>query len=330
MLIKKSKELIDKAVLQLNRYQTKQETPIKTSIDHFNDLNLGGIYRQNIITIGARSGVGKSFMAQTIESDFLNKDLNPEADDYVLLRANWEMSVFKILTRSLSKSLKKTYRQILNKPPTESELADYKKACDEERRENVFYLDIPLKADDFEREVGKFLEEHKDKKFILVSIDHIGLTPDGGRGKQIEISMLIEAINRLRQKYLNVSFLILSQLNRDIETRTDIKQQAPLQSDLYNSDTIGQISDCVVILNIPSKLRLDRYLMVDGISKRNGQKVEDKYSHLEEQMMKPDSKFTNLKTVSENNRPYLYYHYVKVRDGLDESVNFRDIFAKEI
>ena len=69
---------------------------------------------------------------------------------------------------------------------------------------------------------------------------------------------MLEYQNELKKEFSNVSFINLSQMNRELEMRTDIKHMQPKASDLYNSSNIMFISDLVLIIHNPFKLGINK------------------------------------------------------------------------
>ena len=330
-MIKSSKVLINDAVKQLSRYQHNEEVPIVTSYEHFNEMSMGGIYKGTITTVTARSGIGKSYFSQQLEADIFDDRLNPNNTNCVLLRCNWEMSVLKLLTRRIAKYTNSSYKRVLTTIPDEQEIEKFKEVCGKERDDRIFYMDLPVTPEVFENELTEFATINKDKDHIVITIDHIGLVKDDGRGKKKAIDDLVEAINRLRNKFINLSFIILIQMNRDIESRTELKDLAPTLSDLMNSDTVAQISDMVIALNVPYRWGLDKYMIISGIKKDGlGNIIPGRYSHLKKYMVHPENKTTNFcTTLLEGKIPLLFVHYLKLRDGLDLST-YKDLFVQEM
>lgn len=330
-MIKSSKVLINDAVKQLSRYQHNEEVPIVTSYEHFNEMSMGGIYKGTITTVTARSGIGKSYFSQQLEADIFDDRLNPNNTNCVLLRCNWEMSVLKLLTRRIAKYTNSSYKRVLTTIPDEQEIEKFKEVCGKERDDRIFYMDLPVTPEVFENELTEFATINKDKDHIVITIDHIGLVKDDGRGKKKAIDDLVEAINRLRNKFINLSFIILIQMNRDIESRTELKDLAPTLSDLMNSDTVAQISDMVIALNVPYRWGLDKYMIISGIKKDGlGNVIPGRYSHLKKYMVHPENKTTNFcTTLLEGKIPLLFVHYLKLRDGLDLST-YKDLFVQEM
>ena len=309
-LITKAVDLVNVAVRQILRYQTKEDAPIKTRFEHFNTNALGGIFKGNIITIGAISGSGKSYVLQQIEEDMFDKSLNPDCDEYVLLRCNWEMTVFKLLLRKLKRKLHKSVTDILFNSPQGDEKDKFKNVCDSERSNQIYYLEDPCDPNTWYTAVREFLNEYKNKKHVVVTIDHIALVRDVLGGKKAAMDNLIENINMLKKEFVNVSFIILSQLNRDIESRTDIQNLAPKRSDLYNSDTIFHISDIVIVLHNPFKLGHNLYMNIPGLATDSeGNTLDNRYAYLHEHMEKVDNKWTHFLTAGN-----VFWHYLKVRE----------------
>ncbi len=312
-LIKKAKDLVDSAVSQIVKYQKGDDTPIKTRFTHFNNNCLGGIYKQMIITIAGVSGHGKTYLLQQIEEDIFNKELNPQCDDYILLRCNWEMSVFKLLIRKLRRTLDKKIKEILFNSPIGEDLKRFGEVCDSERSENIFYLEEPVDPKTWYNTVKEFLKENKKKKHVIVTIDHIALVRDVFGNKKKSMDDLVEYINSLKREFSNVSFIILSQMNREIEGRTDVKSLNPRRSDLYNSDTMYHISDLIIVIHNPYKLGHLKYMVVPGLAvNEDGEYINDKYEYLVDFMDKPENKMTNF--ISKG---VVFWHYLKIREDED-------------
>ena len=268
--------------------------------------------REGVIFVTGNSG--KSYLLQQLETDVFNKELNPDCDDYVLLRVNWEMSVFKLLLRRLKSSLGETLTDLLFKEPSKEVSEKMKIECDAERIENIYYLEDPTSPEDFYRQVGMFLQEHKDKKQVFVSIDHIALVLSKNGNKKQAIDETVEYIIRMVKEYPNASFIPITQLNRDIEGRTDVRFLSPRRSDIYASDTIFQASDMVVVIHNPYKLGFDKYMSFE---------TKD-YKYLTEFMTKPSDRKSNFAT-----RHLIFHHFLKIRE-IDDSIDKQDIHIENI
>lgn len=313
-LIKRAKDLVERAKEQIKRYQSGQDTPIKTRYAHFNENCLGGIFKQMIITIAGVSGSGKTHILQEIENDVFNKELNPNCDDYVLLRCNWEMSVFKLILRKLKIKLDKTMKAILFQKVNKDEEDSFKRVYDSESSENIYYLEEPCDPKTWYEAVKEFLTIHKNKKQVLITIDHLALVRDLLGNKKKSMDDLVEYINSLKKEFDNVSFILISQANRDIEGRIDVRHLSPKRSDLYNTDTLFQISDIVLFAHNPYKLGHEKYMVVSPL----------RYEYLIEFMDKPSNKRTNFLT-----KGYVFWHYLKIRE-IEDMENIKDIYVERL
>jgi len=143
---------------------------------------------------------------------------------------------------------------------------------------------------------------NKDKKMVFVSIDHTALVQGSGDAKR-NIDSLITMCNIAKRTFPNIFFLIISQLNRDIEGRRDPKDHMPKQSDFYQSDTLGQLCTAMVALNIPKRYGYSSYMQF------------------------PQGWYPNLERFkSESRRSFrvdglLFHHIVKVRQRSLEEID---------
>ncbi len=322
-LIKTAKELIDKVARKITEFHAGGEKPLISRFKHFNDALLGGLYNGMIVVIAGISGSGKTYFLQQLEEDFLDANLNSAKNDegedvneVVLLRCNWEMTVFKLTIRRLKQQLGKKIREILGKQElTDDEKLMYKEVLDDERKEGIFYLEEPCTPDEFLEAVDNFIQDHKDKKHIIVTVDHIALVRDLFGTKKRAMDQLVENINILKKRYSNVSFLLVSQMNRDIESRTNPKDAAPVRSDLYNTDTIFQIADVVLVRHNPYKLKFYENYMVFPIGA---------YHYLKEFFEEKSLKATKWRKFA--TRGLIFYHYLKLRDSDDDQDDVRDLY----
>jgi replicative DNA helicase len=310
-MIVKSKELVTEAFKQLKRFQTGLDAPIITRYQHLNELSLGGLFAQTVTTIGGTSGSGKSYMSQAIEEDFLDKSMNPDADEHVVLRCNFEMTTLRMILRRLRRETGLTYKELLSKEfetGFQREIAE--RVYRDESSERVVYMEEAVTADEWFTAVDKFLNANKHKKRILISIDHLALMRVGaGDGKKGAMDTTMQSILILKKRYTNALFVILSQLNRDIDSRTSIPELAPRKSDLYSTDTLYHGSDVVVVLNNPAKLGYTKYMLVPT----------HRYAYLQEHLHNIQTKSTNFITEGR-----LFYHYLKIRD-FDDIQDIQDI-----
>ncbi len=166
----------------------------------------------------------------------------------------------------------------------------------------------------FKDGVIAFCETHKDKKAVLISIDHILLI--SGKDKKSVLDEVVEIINELKLIYKNLYFFILSQMNREILKRIDDKSNnsTPNSSDLFGSDFMQQAASYTIIIFNAFKVGINQYMKASP----------DFYDYLEEHFGEKDKKTGKIsfETIGK-----LFYHVVKIREG--ESV-FKDIFIEDM
>lgn len=293
-MIKTSKEIISDSIKEITEYQGGVIKPALTSFSHFNDNSLGGIYPGTIGVIAGISEMGKTHFLTQIESDFLNKELNPLAGEYCLLRCNWEMLAKDILISRIKSELGITHKDILFSKKYNNKINN---VVQKEINENIYYHEESVSALQWYNEMTEFLEKHKDKKHILITLDHLALVSNEDQLKKA-IDKLLNYANVLKKRFKNVSLLFISQLNREIEYRTDVRFLNPIRSDLYASDAIYHIADIIVVKHIPEYLGHEKYMSVQ---------VSD-YKHLKEFMFTPNLGHSSFRTKN-----LVFYHYLKIR-----------------
>lgn len=102
--------------------------------------------------------------------------------------------------------------------------------------------------------------EYQREPFHLLVIDHLHLIPLPGKTREtVEIGHITAALKKLA-KELNITVVLLSQLNRSVESRAD---KRPTMADLRESGNIEQDADLIVLV-----YRDDYYAEREGRSSR--------------------------------------------------------------
>lgn len=292
----KSKDLVEDAIRELDYYQKGIYSPIHTGIEHLDYNLMGGLFPKEVIVLPGLSGSGKTYLLQRIEENMFKKDINPNADDLRLVRCNWEMSVDALLMRRLAKETSLDIDEIRSRP-FEGQAKEIASAIREkESNERIFYMPDVAMAKEFEESIEAFLNEQPTNVHTVVSIDHIGLVKSG-LSKKMSIDDLVATCNKLKKRY-RVTFLIVSQLNRDIESRIENrKSHYPKSSDLYESSNMFQLSDYTVVVHRPELIHIQNEYMKFNASA---------YGWLDKYKTEDG---TGFKTEG-----LIFYHYIKMRN----------------
>jgi hypothetical protein len=304
--IKTASELSSEAFRQLNRIQTGKQKMLLTGRPYL-DNHLGGILPSSVILLGAPSGIGKTFESQRIMKGIMSTDVNRDADDYVSLEFMLEMKFLDLILRDANSKLGKKKSDILAETFTEQEKAVMKEYHETLKDGRRFIVDESVDSKEFLEICRNFCQSNKDKKGIIILLDHLLLVTGAEKGED-PLKKVSEYTNILRKEFDNVYFLFLSQLNR--ESYSDIKEKSnnmvPNVTHIYGSSHFEFLSSFAVIMFNPFKLGVDQYMKVK----------RDRYPDLEEFATGPDH---NGK-VHFNTLGNMFYHLVKIRES-DEIYN---------
>jgi replicative DNA helicase len=201
----------------------------------------GGLTPGQLITIGARSSMGKSTFA-------LNAAENMARAGIPTLFISLEMTASELETKIFSRAAR-VHSGAFRDPRDMPEII-YSKLVDFATRSS----DMPLYLDD-----GNFCNAGDIEAAILRVQNRYGIKPsvvyvdylqlmsldDGGsRNMTQAISLLTRSLKQLAKK-LGVVIVILSQLSRGVESKSD---KRPMMSDLRDSGSIEQDSNMVLML----------------------------------------------------------------------------------
>lgn len=185
--------------------------------------------------IAARPSIGKTMVAM----NFLLKQT--EADKKIAL-FSLEMTNKEISQRILARNSGMPVDQ-MNKPATPEQLERVNTAMIklEAQLKNLTLIDSVYTLPQITRMI-KYL--HKKFWLDLVYIDYLQIFDIKGDNRNLEIGKITRTLKKLA-KDLQISIILLSQLNRSLETRGD---QDPKLSDLRDSGSIEQDADIVLML----------------------------------------------------------------------------------
>jgi replicative DNA helicase len=251
---------------------------LKTPWKKFDKAGMNGIEWGTIITIAGMSGSGKTAILNELESGLFN--INPD-EKFAVLSFNFEMLARRLVGRKISKRLKMTTTQIYNadtdNPKKNIDKETYQKAVDYAtsiKDVPLWYVDIPGTVQEIKNTIEYFamgMDCNIDRG-ILVTLDHSILVKKFGEQNQMQTLYELAAMFNELKKKIKASFVIVSQLNRDIEKVERLQNKSlhyPQKSDVFGADALYQYSDIFMVTHRPEMLNLRAYgptdLQVAGV-----------------------------------------------------------------
>jgi replicative DNA helicase len=209
------------------------------------DRVASGFKPGDMIVIAARPGVGKTSLAMNMACRVAGKGHN-------VLFFTLEMPADQVTKRILSAETGVDMMKIINANLSMDELASIMARIGD-------VGELPIYIDDSShltvaslRSKAKSLRatlEKQGKTLDLIVIDYIGLMQGPAHMMSEKKNAQVEEISRglkLFAKDMGIPIIILSQLNRQVESR---KEKVPQLSDLRDSGAIEQDADLVCIIN---------------------------------------------------------------------------------
>jgi replicative DNA helicase len=251
---------------------------IKTPWSKFNDATTDGIEWNTITVIGGRPASGKTLIAEQIvrESFALNPD-----EEFRVLQFQFEMLARTQAIREFSSVIGRSYKYLCSADGklTDEDLQRCLKYAKNKVNQPINIVDTPCTVEEFKQTVNDYFERHssiddegkKVYKKTLITIDHSVLFKKAPyeSSKNEMLNNLGEAMTMLKKIY-PVAFIILSQLNRNIDNpeRSEDGKYGNyiLESDIFGADALLQHADTVVGINRPAKQKIkfygpDRYII---------------------------------------------------------------------
>jgi hypothetical protein len=312
------------------------------------DDNIVAGINNKILFFGSRPGGGKTYHCSETINALLDRELNPTP--VKVCRFNLEMPTQTLLLQQISRTLKKTPKEILEKPYSEEEKPVIKKIVGAFKDSRIKNISRVLVGEDFKKFVLAFIKEideadaeinipalesilegiTDEKKIVEIKenftpiktkkvclIDHLHIY----RSKE-EIDTLLLICNALKMQDKNLSFIIYFQLRRDVEdlwrgskdTKVNPRNILPNSTFIYQTDVLQQVADIVVGMVIPQVYDLDEFA---AVHKERNQHLKLHFSN--------DTTDGNYTRTKGRNR--IYYNYMKIRliNSFDDPRLFCDI-----
>ena len=222
---------------RMNRFQVNQELPGVPS--GFRDLSqyVPGFQPGELIILAARPSVGKTSFALSLVHKIAFQER-------VIAVFSLEMPYDQIVLRLLCADAQVNVKRVREGSINEQEYVRLTQSMDRLAQTRVFIDDSPmLTVVDLKAKLMKLKMEHG---LDMVIVDYLQLMQGKGEANRVqEISGISRGL-KILAKELNTPFIVLSQLNRAIEKRSEGRPQL---SDLRESGAIEQDADIVTFLH---------------------------------------------------------------------------------
>ena len=260
---------LEKGLFKMKAKREGKIPALVSSWPKFNDAFCDGLEWKTITVVGARPGTGKTLFMEQLVSDILSK--NPD-QEFRVLKFQMEMvdetsgiRKFGLITGADYNTLMSKDGKLVDKKLFEKCVEYYKETSTSDLI-NVVYdtctvnemcATVHYEFERYKKSDGKYQN-------MLVTIDHSALFKNdvGQRDKFEMLGALGEALTMMKKKY-PVAFVVLSQLNRNIDNperqRDGEYGNYVLDSDIYGSDALLQHADVVMGINKPSLRKIRQY-----------------------------------------------------------------------
>lgn len=270
------RDALKKAIYKIEARRKGILKSLKSAWPKFNDAFCDGLEWRTITVVGARPGTGKTLFMEQLIDDIIQMNQDQE---YRILKFQFEMLDETNGIRKLSLNTGYDYNTLMSKAePLDDQVFD---KCvqlyhNSKGRDIIDVVYDPCTVDVMCATIHHHMEKHKktivkkdgttETKYtnMMVTIDHSALLKVG-KSEKDKFEMLYalgEALTYMKKHY-PVAFVILSQLNRNIDNPDRAKDgeygNYVLDSDLFGADALLQHADVVLGINKPSIRKIRQY-----------------------------------------------------------------------
>ncbi|MDU5081989.1 DnaB-like helicase C-terminal domain-containing protein [uncultured Tissierella sp.] len=237
--------MLETIELLQKRYENRGDTSFYIGIPKFDEAT-AGLHQEELTTIGARPGVGKTILGMQIAQNIAKKKRK-------VMYTSLEMSVTQLCERIISSSAKVNLSKLrTGNIESDKEWTNVYNTANENSIDN-FLLD---KTSRTIQHIRTKLRKHKPD---LVVIDYLQLLRSSEKhySREQEVATITRDLKLMTLEF-KIPIVILSQLNRNAEGNR------PSMADLRESGAIEQDSDNIIFLHEPNGKDIDN-LIKNGI-----------------------------------------------------------------
>jgi replicative DNA helicase len=245
-------KVIDETLSIIERRAAGEKFGYATGWSTLNRAMGGGISYNTNLTIGGRTGTGKSAFCNLLLLGILN---NNPTEDFVVLYWNWEMMNYQQGLRLLSNQNNKSVSQLMSAETTitKSEITSLKKSVEQLKGFPVHFIESPDNPKNLAGLIGYLADKRFPGKNLINFFDHTRLVlQDDITSEEVKIHKFYECLQTVKKK-CRCTNIVLSQLNRKLEDdyNKSGRYRPPNLSDIFGSDAAAQYSESVILLHRP-------------------------------------------------------------------------------
>jgi replicative DNA helicase len=252
--IKESFKSMDKAVKEalelIEAIHSKNISTFSVPSGFFElDDLLGGFQKSDLIIVAARPSMGKTAFAMSAARNAAIEHQVPIAV------FSLEMATIQLATRLISAEARINAHNVRTGKFKAEEGAKISRTVHKLSKAPIYIDDTPAISILELRAKARRLKNEKNIGLIIIDYLQLLSASYNMESREREISTISRSLKSLA-KELNIPVIALSQLNRQVESRTDKK---PMLSDLRESGSIEQDADVVLFLYRPEVYGITQY-----------------------------------------------------------------------
>lgn len=235
-----SSEVLSQILEEIRQRMITSELPGLPS--SFPDLDsiTQGFQNSDLIIIAGRPSMGKTAFALTLAKNIAFHL------EFGVAFFSLEMTRQQLVYRLLSTETQISHTKLRSSRLTKEEWIQVNESMDSLSKLPIYIDDTPnISVSEIYFKMKKLKQEYTGKIGILF-IDYLQLLEENGKmdNRVQELSKITRSLKKLARE-LNIPIVVLSQLSRNLETRTN---KRPMLSDLRESGSIEQDADVVMML----------------------------------------------------------------------------------